>query len=232
MGASSESLRGTFGPETIKGTGIALIVLTSLVVLARCAGTIRQFKDIKPEDYLLLVAYLFFLELSILYIYIAPAIFRLALLGAKLIPPYPTVLEDSEQLQIVFFVTTSSLWLCLWMVKFSLLSMYKQLLVGKTYIIVWWIITASCALVCNLQSRVSLLGSMLILSLVSFSLAASFHPGSRARASTRGSPQEHATFREIHVLRGSVSTLRMRSTSSQTLQVRIRSYFDSRALSN
>ena len=232
MGASSESLQGTFGPETIKGTGIALIVLTSLVVLVRFAGTIRQFKDIKPEDYLLLVAYLFFLELSILYIYIAPAIFRLALLEVGLIPPYPTVLEDSKQLQIVFFVTTSSLWLCLWMVKFSLLSMYKRLLVGKTYIIVWWIITTSCALVCKLQSRISRLGSMLIRSLVSFSLAASSHPGSPARASTHGSPQEHAACREIYVLPGSVSTLRMRSTSSQTLQVRIRSYFDRGAVSN
>jgi hypothetical protein len=210
MGANSTSAKGTFGPETIKGTGIALIVLTSLVVVARFAGTIRRFKDIKPEDYLLLVAYLFFLELTILYIYIAPAIFRLASLEAGLIQPYPTVLEDSKQLQIVFFVTTSSLWLCLWMVKFSLLSMYKRLLVGKTYIIVWWIITVSCALVCNLQSRISLLGSLLITSLGSSSLAASSHPGFPARASTHGSQQEPVVCPEINVPRESVSTMRMR----------------------
>lgn len=149
MGANSVSAKGTFGPETIKCTGIALIVLTSLVVFARFVGSISRIKDIKPEDCLILVAYLFFLELSILYIYIAPSIFRLASLEAGLIPYYPTVLQDSVRLQIVFFVTTSSLWICLWMVKFSLLSMYKRLLVGKTYIVVWWIITASCALVCN-----------------------------------------------------------------------------------
>lgn len=148
MGATSASTKGTFGPKTIKGTGIALMVLTSLVVFARFAGSIRRIKDIKPEDCLLLVAYLFFLALSILYIYIAPAIFRLASLEAGLIPYYSTVEEDSVQLQIVFFVTTSSLWICLWMVKFSLLSMYKRLLVGKTYIAVWWIITISCTLVC------------------------------------------------------------------------------------
>ncbi|CEO59583.1 hypothetical protein PMG11_04256 [Penicillium brasilianum] len=146
MGANP-SIKGTFRPEAIKGTGIALVVVTTLVVLARFAGSIRRLKDIKPEDCLLLVAYLFFLALSILYIYIAPTIFRLASLEAGLIPYYSTVPEDSVQLQIVFFVTTSLLWICLWMVKFSLLSMYKRLLVGKTYIAVWWIITISCALV-------------------------------------------------------------------------------------
>jgi hypothetical protein len=151
MGANSVSTKGTFGPETIKGTGIALVVLTSLVVVVRFAGSIRRFKDIKPEDCFLLVAYLFFLAFSILYIYIAPAIFRLASLEAGLIPYYPTFLEDSVRLQIVFFVTTSSLWICLWMSKFSLLSMYKRPLVGKAYIIVWWIITVSCTLVRRFQ---------------------------------------------------------------------------------
>jgi hypothetical protein len=136
MGANPVPDKGTFGPETIKSTSIALIVLTSVVIVAHFSGAIRLFKDIRPEDYLLLVAYLSFLSLSILYIYIAPAIFRLASLEAGLIPYYPTVLEDSVQLQIVFFVTASLLWICLWMIRFSLLSMYKRLLVGKTYIIV------------------------------------------------------------------------------------------------
>ncbi|KAJ5243797.1 hypothetical protein N7489_003893 [Penicillium chrysogenum] len=84
-----EAIAGTFGTGTIKGTGIALIVLTSLVVGTRFAGLIRSFKDLKAEDYLLIVAYIFFLELSILYIYIAPAIFRIAAVSAGTIPPMP-----------------------------------------------------------------------------------------------------------------------------------------------
>ncbi|KAJ5747720.1 uncharacterized protein N7511_009416 [Penicillium nucicola] len=155
MAASSA---GNFGPQTIKGTGIALIVLTSLVVGTRFAGAIRRPKDLKAEDYLLILAYLFFLELAILYIYIAPAIFRLAALKAGTITVYPTVLEDSVHLQIVFFVTTSSLWLCLWMIKFSLLSMYKRLLVGRPYIIAWWVILVFCVLsiiACIVSSWVS-----------------------------------------------------------------------------
>ncbi|KAJ5186471.1 hypothetical protein N7449_011235 [Penicillium cf. viridicatum] len=141
-----EAITGTFGPSTIKGTGIALIVLTSLVVGTRFVGSIRTFKDLKAEDYLLIVAYIFFLELSILYIYISPVIFRIAAVGAGTIPPYATISEDGLRLQTVFFVTTSSLWLCLWMIKFSLLAMYKRLLVGKKYLIAWWVIMGFCVL--------------------------------------------------------------------------------------
>ncbi|KAJ5359998.1 hypothetical protein N7517_009189 [Penicillium concentricum] len=137
---------GTFGHGTIKGTGIALIILTSLVIGIRFAGSIRSFKDLKAEDYLLIVAYIFFLELSILYIYISPVILRLAEVGAGKIPPYATISDDGLKLQTVFFVTTSSLWVCLWMIKFSLLAMYKRLLVGKKYIIAWWVIMGSCVL--------------------------------------------------------------------------------------
>ncbi|KGO40834.1 hypothetical protein PEX2_075080 [Penicillium expansum] len=141
-----EAITGTFGPNTIKGTGIALIVLTSLVVGTRFVGSIRSFKDLKAEDYLLIVAYIFFLELSILYIYISPVIFRIAAVGAGTIPPYAAISEEGLRLQTVFFVTTSSLWLCLWMIKFSLLAMYKRLLVGKKYLIAWWVIMGFCVL--------------------------------------------------------------------------------------
>ncbi|KAK4862945.1 hypothetical protein LT330_010719 [Penicillium expansum] len=141
-----EAITGTFGPSTIKGTGIALIVLTSLVVGTRFVGSIRSFKDLKAEDYLLIVAYIFFLELSILYIYISPVIFRIAAVGAGTIPPYAAISEEGLRLQTVFFVTTSSLWLCLWMIKFSLLAMYKRLLVGKKYLIAWWVIMGFCVL--------------------------------------------------------------------------------------
>jgi hypothetical protein len=142
-----ESSKGSFGPDTIKGTGIALIVLTTIVVAGRFGGSIRRFKDLKAEDYFLIIGYLFFLELTVLYIYIAPVIFRIAALQAGRIAPYATILQDSRQLQIVFFVTTSSLWLCLWMIKYSLLAMYKRLLVGKAYLIAWWTIAGFSTLV-------------------------------------------------------------------------------------
>lgn len=186
-----EAITGTFGPSTIKGTGIALIVLTSLVVGTRFVGSIRSFKDLKAEDYLLIVAYIFFLELSILYIYISPVIFRIAAVGAGTIPPYAAISEEGLRLQTVFFVTTSSLWLCLWMIKFSLLAMYKRLLVGKKYLIAWWVIMGFCVLVwishlgASLQTTYEILLSLL--------LAAFSHRGSHAQASMPGLLQANAT---------------------------------------
>ena len=185
-----KAITGTFGPNTIKGTGIALIVLTSLVVGTRFAGAIRSHKDLKAEDYLLIIAYIFFLELSILYIYISPAIFRIAAVSAGTIPPYATISEDVLRLQTVFFVTTSSLWLCLWMIKFSLLAMYKRLLVGKKYIIAWWVIMGFCVLV-----RISRLSAGLQITdhiVLSLLLAALSRRGCHARASMPGLLQANA----------------------------------------
>lgn len=204
MSATSE---GNFGPMTIKATGIALIVLTSLVVVVRFAGSVRRFKDLKAEDYLLIVGYLFFLELSILYIYITPAIFRLAALAAGEIPLYPTVMQDSVQLQIVFFVTTSSLWICLWMIKFSLLSMYKRLLVGKQYLVAWWAIMVSCILVwwpgplCVLQTNQHSFSSL---------SAVLYPPGSPAPVSMPGLQRAHVIQRAIIAPPGSVYITHMR----------------------
>lgn len=139
---------GGVTPAAIKDTGYVLIGFTSLVVAVRLAGSIRQVKDIKAEDFLILIAYALFLELAILYIIITPVIFRLAALESGLIPMYAGVEHDTLQIQIFFFVTTSSLWLCLWMVKFSLLSMYKRFLSGRAYITAWWLIFGFCILVC------------------------------------------------------------------------------------
>jgi hypothetical protein len=197
-----EATTGTFGPSTIKGTGIALIVLTSLVVGTRFVGSIRSFKDLQAEDYLLIVAYIFFLELSILYIYISPVIFRIAAVSAGKIAPYATISEDGLRLQTVFFVTTSSLWLCLWMVKFSLLAMYKRLLVGKKYLIAWWVIMGFCVLVWI--SRLSASLQITDQALLSLFLAAFSHRGSRALASMPGLLQANAT---LHVTTGRPSSV-------------------------
>ena len=187
-----KAIAGTFGTGTIKGAGIALIVLTSLVVGTRFAGLIRSPKDLKAEDYLLIVAYIFFLELSILYIYISPTIFRLAAVGTGTIPPYATISEDVLRLQTVFFVTTSSLWLCLWMVKFSLMAMYKRLLVGKSYIIAWWTITGFCVLVCISRRSANIkITDRIIISLL---LAVYSLRGYRAPAFMPGLLQANATL--------------------------------------
>lgn len=94
---------GDVTPAAIKDTGYVLIGFTSLVVAVRLAGSIRQFKDIKAKDFLILIAYALFLELAILYIIITPVIFRLAALEGELLPMYTGVEHDSLRIQIFFF---------------------------------------------------------------------------------------------------------------------------------
>ncbi|KAF9894027.1 hypothetical protein FE257_008999 [Aspergillus nanangensis] len=131
-------------PLAIQGTGYALIGLTTLVVIARFSTSLSRLKELKAEDYLLALAYAIFLVLAILYIIIAPTLFKIKAVQLGQTPPYATLMEDSFKLQAFFFFTTGSLWLCLWMIKFSLLAMYKRLLNGRAYFIAWWGLLGFC----------------------------------------------------------------------------------------
>ncbi|KAL2801764.1 hypothetical protein BJX63DRAFT_438507 [Aspergillus granulosus] len=145
----------------INGTAYALIPLTTLVLIARFARVIRHPKEFKWEDLLLLLAYAFFIELTAVYLTIVPVYFRVAAVGNGKLAPYPTVVQDSIRFRTYYFVTTLSLWLCLWMVKFSLLSLYKRFLSGKVLIIAWWATMTFCVLAligCALSSWLSCTG--------------------------------------------------------------------------
>ncbi|KAG2416114.1 hypothetical protein HFD88_007306 [Aspergillus terreus] len=113
-------------------------------MVTRFGTTLSRIKELKAEDYLLAIAYLLFLVLAILYIIIAPTLYKIKAVQLQLIQPYPELPEDSLKLQIFFFFATGSLWLCLWMVKFSLLAMYKRLLNGRAYFIAWWALLGFC----------------------------------------------------------------------------------------
>jgi hypothetical protein len=122
-------MAGTYVTETsVRATGVAMIILTSLIASVRIIVAVKQQRRFNWDDGWLVAAYIFFLTLSILYIVAAPAMFRLTRLADGQIPLYPTVLDDSLLIQKIFFVTTSGLWFCLWSVKFSLMAVYKRLM--------------------------------------------------------------------------------------------------------
>jgi hypothetical protein len=100
------------------------------------------------EDGWLIAAWAVFVVITVLYLNIGPTIFRLEALAAGEIPLYPEVSDDGLSVQKTFFVTTSGLWICLWLIKASLLSLYKRL-VGtvKSYLIAWWIVVGICVVV-------------------------------------------------------------------------------------
>ncbi|KAH7016580.1 uncharacterized protein B0I36DRAFT_332652 [Microdochium trichocladiopsis] len=154
----------------IRSTGIAMIVLTTLVAIARAAVTFIQHRNVTGEDLWLLASYSFFLVVSILYLYIVPAFFRLTDLAVGAIEPYPTAGDDAVFIQKGLFVASASLWFCLWSAKFSLLFMYKKL-VDKLplYLKLWWALAIFSAL--------SLVGAMITLFLACSNMEAWFTAG-------------------------------------------------------
>lgn len=151
------------GAEVTEGSlhaaGIAMLVLTTFVLVLRILGNIQLWhegrltvngqwwREIRMEDFWLLLCYLFFVAVCVLYLYIVPAFFRLTYLGEGLIPPYATANDDALFIQKGLFAASACLWFCLWSAKFSLLCMYKKLFDKLTrYIQLWWAIVIFSAL--------------------------------------------------------------------------------------
>lgn len=144
------------GPEVIDQTalqavGITMIVLASIVFIARAYLGIVKRRVFAWEDGWLVAGYVFFVTTASLYIYLAPYIFKLQHLGEGRIPMYPTFLDDVLLCRSTFFFTSIGLPLCLWSIKASLLSLYKRLLEGGAQIfqILWWIVVCIALLVCS-----------------------------------------------------------------------------------
>lgn len=145
---SENTMAGEFNNTALRATGITLLLLTTSIFSARMYLGIVKQRRFSWEDGWLIAAWAVFVVITSLYLNIGETIFRIEALAAGKIPMYPTVADDSLNLQRTFFVTTSGLWVCLWLVKASLLSLYKRLLGSvKAYLIAWWAVVAICVIV-------------------------------------------------------------------------------------
>lgn len=139
---------GSFTNTTLLAVGVAMAILTTAVFGTRSYLGIVKKRQFMWEDGWLIASWVVFMAVTILYLNAGATIFRLQALAAGEIDPYPTVGDDGLKLQKTFFVTTSGLWICLWLVKASLLSLYRRLISNlKLYIIMWWIVVAICLIV-------------------------------------------------------------------------------------
>lgn len=130
-------------PSSLRSTCIALIILTTIAILARIGGGYSQWRSLQIEDLWLVLCYLFFVTVAVLYLYIVPAFYRLS---ANV--PYATLNDDALFIQKGLFAASACLWFCLWSAKFSLLCMYKKLMDKLPfYIKMWWVLVIFCALV-------------------------------------------------------------------------------------
>ncbi|KAF2713428.1 hypothetical protein K504DRAFT_487837 [Pleomassaria siparia CBS 279.74] len=142
-------------------TTYAMIALTSVFVVARVVTRFLRPRRLIVEDVLVTLSFVFFIAMSVLYIVVTPAIFRISVALTDPALQYATMLDDALFVTQIFFANTMIFWFVLWSVKFSLLALYKRLLNGvgnKTYAGVWWgvfvfcVVTLIGCIVSNIES--------------------------------------------------------------------------------
>lgn len=133
-------------------TGITMSILTTIVFGAHMYLACFKQRKFSWEDGWLVAAYVVFIVITGLYLNAAEVIFRLEGLadGTTQLYEPEKMAADGLHIQKTFFVTTSGLWICLWLIKASLLSLYKRLMNNlRLYLILWWIVVVICVIVCK-----------------------------------------------------------------------------------
>ena len=134
--------------DTLRGTSIAMLTIGTLFMVARCFARWYRAWRFQVEDFFMFLAYGFFLSMTISYIVIIPPLYRVTEVSEGLIKPYPEVLSDSLIIIKVFFANSMLLWFTLWSVKFSVLFLYRRLMIGlPKYLRWWWAVLGFCVVV-------------------------------------------------------------------------------------
>ncbi|KAK8246395.1 hypothetical protein HDK90DRAFT_9429 [Phyllosticta capitalensis] len=131
--------------DQLRNVGIAFLVPTTVVVIARFALRVWKKAPLQIEDVLVFLSFIFFLALTICYIVVTPYMFRVYAVAADPSKMYPGVEEESKIVIKIFFCTSMLLWCTLWSVKFSLLCLYRRLMRQiRVYLILWWCLFIFC----------------------------------------------------------------------------------------
>lgn len=130
---------------TLRATGISLMITVTIILCARTVLRVERNPRFSWEDIWLVLAWLFFMAVSGVYVSKTGLMFRLLAVQEGRANPYPSLAQDALDVQKTFFFTSPGLWLTLWSVKFSLLAFYKKLLVNvPLYVRMWWAVLVYC----------------------------------------------------------------------------------------
>ncbi|KAH7311803.1 hypothetical protein BKA65DRAFT_558443 [Rhexocercosporidium sp. MPI-PUGE-AT-0058] len=124
-----------------KSVLITCLVLSCVFIALRTGA--RWFKTrqipFAAEDVFMYLALASFAIMTALYLDILGTLYNIQLIGAGLLPPYATLLDDLSVMLKEFFAVQFFFWSTLWCVKLSLLFMFQRLTTGlPTYSRVWW----------------------------------------------------------------------------------------------
>ncbi|KAJ8112282.1 hypothetical protein OPT61_g5311 [Boeremia exigua] len=132
---------------TLRGTGIGLMTVTTIVVGTRATLRTRERTRVRWHDGWLLLGYVLFMVVSGVYVANPGLMFRLLSVQEGRIAPYPDLAGDALHIQKTFFFTSPGLWFTLWSVKFALLAFYKKMMVNVSlYTKLWWAVSVYCVL--------------------------------------------------------------------------------------
>jgi hypothetical protein len=150
-----------FALDTVVRVASSMLGLTSLVILARVGLNILSPRHLTAPDYLVFVAFVFYIAMCVLYILVSPHMQRVYAVLNGDTAPYGNMAEDAIIMSKLFLAAHCMFWATLWPIKFSLLLLYRRLLVGvhKGYTIVWRAIVAICLLVSHLSLLVRFFAS-------------------------------------------------------------------------
>jgi hypothetical protein len=135
-----------FAQGTVLQVAYSVLTLTSCVVLARTGLSFLRPRPLTASDSFIIFAFACYATMCALYISLSPYMQRLYDVVNGNIPPYPEMAEDNMTMTKMLFAAPCLFWMTLWSIKFSLLFLYRKLLVGlpKRYTF----IVGICVLVC------------------------------------------------------------------------------------
>ncbi|KAL8708933.1 MAG: hypothetical protein Q9220_006265 [cf. Caloplaca sp. 1 TL-2023] len=136
---SNVSYTQLISAKHLQDLGYCMIALATCFTVARLGIRAWKRRWWLIEDITVTLAWACFTAMTIGYICVTPAVYRIADVGTGKIPPYPTIKDDAQYLVKIFFPNTLLLWTTLWLVKFSLLLQCRRLVDRRpAYIKVWW----------------------------------------------------------------------------------------------
>jgi hypothetical protein len=132
----------------LTAAGYALIVISTLAVLARFYMQWVRRDQFRREDLIVLFASVVLLSLGAIYIYVTPIVYRVANVSDDTFREYPGFLQDAVTQLKVTFASAILFPTVLWAAKLSLMSIsYRVIQRQRAVIRCWWVLFVFVVLV-------------------------------------------------------------------------------------
>ncbi|KAF2844787.1 hypothetical protein T440DRAFT_547000 [Plenodomus tracheiphilus IPT5] len=137
-----------FAQGTVLKVAYSMLGLTSSVIVVRVVLNILRPRKITASDCFVGCAFAFYVTMCALYVSVSPHMQRVYAVKNGTAVSYKGLEQDRITMAKMVFASFCMFWTILWSIKFSLLLLYRRLLVGipRRYTVIWWGIAIICPL--------------------------------------------------------------------------------------